>query len=91
LLLYQPYPTFAVVDKSTFQLPQLYLVVFTIAKRFEPFASVRPTRVTVLLIGAKELIRPVTPAVLVVNKSPSWYVYPDRVICFPLFVVVCII
>jgi hypothetical protein len=50
---------------------QPYLDVFTIAKRFEPFDSVRPTRVTVLLIGEKELIRPVTPAVLVVNKSPS--------------------
>ena len=65
----------------------IYLDVFTIAKRFEPFASVRPTRVTVLLIGENELIRPVTPAVLVVNKSPNWYVYPCRVICFPLCVV----
>jgi hypothetical protein len=60
----------------------IYLVVFTIAKRFEPFASVKPTRVTVLLIGANELIRPVTPAVDVVNKSPNWYVYPCRVILF---------
>jgi len=32
----------------------IYLDVLTIAKRFDPFASVRPTRVTVLLIGAKE-------------------------------------
>jgi hypothetical protein len=61
---------------------QLYLVVLTIANRFEPFARVSPTRVTVLLIGAKELIRPVTPAVLVVNRSPTWYVYPLIVIYF---------
>jgi hypothetical protein len=60
----------------------IYLDVLTIAKRFEPFASVKPTRVTVLLIGAKELMRPVTPAVDVVNKSPSWYVYPCSVILF---------
>jgi hypothetical protein len=31
-----------------------YLDVFTIANRFDPFASVRPTRVTVLLCGVKE-------------------------------------
>jgi len=61
----------------------IYLDVLTIANRFEPFDKVKPTRVTVLLIGAKELMRPVTPAVDVVNKSPSWYVYPCSVICFP--------
>jgi hypothetical protein len=27
-------------------------------------------------------MRPVTPAVDVVNKSPSWYVYPCSVILF---------
>ena len=44
---------------------EIYLLVFTIAKRLEPFANVRPTRVTVLFSGAKELIRPVTPVLLV--------------------------
>jgi hypothetical protein len=67
----------------------IYLDVLTIANRFEPFDKVKPTRVTVLLIGAKELMRPVTPAVDVVNKSPSWYVYPCNVILFSFsFVVV---
>jgi hypothetical protein len=28
------------------------------------------------LIGEKPAIRPVTPVLLVVNKSPIWYVYP---------------
>jgi hypothetical protein len=48
-----------------------YLLVFTIAKRFEPFAKVKPTRVTLFEIGEKEFILPVIPVLLVVNKSPS--------------------
>jgi hypothetical protein len=30
-------------------------------------------------------MRPVTPVLLVVNKSPIWYVYPLSVICYVLF------
>jgi hypothetical protein len=57
-----------------------YLLVFTIAKRREPFAKTRLTLVTLLLIGEKPAIRPVTPVLLVVNRSPTWYVYPCSVI-----------
>jgi hypothetical protein len=49
-----------------------YAEVLTIAKRFEPFAKVKPTRVTLLEIGAKEFIRPVIPVCEVVNRSPIW-------------------
>jgi hypothetical protein len=53
-----------------------YFEVFTIAKRFDPFARVNPTRVTLFEIGEKPFMRPVTPVFEVVNKSPIWYVYP---------------
>jgi hypothetical protein len=66
-----------------------YLVVLTIARRREPFANCKETRVSLELIGENFTILPVTPVLLVVNKSPIWYVYPLRVILFPLFVVVC--
>jgi hypothetical protein len=66
-----------------------YLVVLTIARRREPFANCKETRVSLELIGENFTILPVTPVLLVVNKSPIWYVYPLRVICFPLFMVVC--
>jgi hypothetical protein len=47
-----------------------HLLVFTIAKRREPFDSTRLTLVTLLDIGVNPAIRPVTPVLLVVNKSP---------------------
>jgi hypothetical protein len=59
-----------------------YLVVLTIAKRREPFANCKEIRVSLELIGENFTILPVTPVLLVVNKSPIWYVYPLRVICF---------
>jgi hypothetical protein len=59
-----------------------YLVVLTIARRREPFANCKETRVSLELIGENFTILPVTPVLLVVNKSPIWYVYPLRVICF---------
>jgi hypothetical protein len=65
-----------------------YLVVLTIARRREPFANCSDTLVSLELIGENFTILPVTPVLLVVNKSPIWYVYPLSVICFPLFVVV---
>jgi len=58
-----------------------YLVVLTIARRREPFASCSETLVSLELIGENFTILPVTPVLLVVNKSPSWYVYPPSVIC----------
>ena len=67
----------------------IYLVVDTIAKRRCPFANCKEIRVSLELIGENFTILPVTPVLLVVNKSPIWYVYPCRVICFPLFMVVC--
>jgi hypothetical protein len=66
-----------------------YLVVLTIARRREPFANCKEIRVSLELIGENFTILPVTPVLLVVNRSPIWYVYPCRVILFPLFVVVC--
>ena len=68
---------------------ETYLVVDTIAKRRCPFANCKEIRVSLELIGENFTILPVTPVLLVVNKSPIWYVYPCRVICFPLFMVVC--
>jgi hypothetical protein len=62
-----------------------YLDVFTIAKRCAPLASLSETLVSLELIGVKLVIRPVTPVLLVVNRSPSWYVYPFSDICFFLF------
>lgn len=50
----------------------IYLVVDTIAKRREPFASFSDTRVVFELIGENFTIRPVTPVLLVVNRSPIW-------------------
>jgi hypothetical protein len=60
-----------------------YLVVDTIAKRRCPFANCKEIRVSLELIGENFTILPVTPVLLVVNKSPIWYVYPPRVIFFP--------
>jgi hypothetical protein len=59
----------------------IYLVVLTIARRREPFANCSDTLVSLELIGENFTILPVTPVLLVVNKSPSWYVYPPSVIC----------
>jgi hypothetical protein len=67
----------------------IYLDVLTIARRREPFANCSDTLVSLELIGENFTILPVTPVLLVVNKSPIWYVYPLSVILFPLFVVVC--
>jgi hypothetical protein len=61
----------------------IYLVVLTIARRREPFANCKEIRVSLELIGENFTILPVTPVLLVVNKSPIWYVYPPRVILFP--------
>jgi len=47
-----------------------YLDVFTIANRCEPFANFSETLVSLELIGVKLLMRPVTPVLLVVNRSP---------------------
>jgi hypothetical protein len=47
-----------------------YLVVDTIAKRREPFANCNEIRVSLELIGENFTILPVTPVLLVVNKSP---------------------
>jgi hypothetical protein len=58
-----------------------YLVVLTIARRREPFANCKEIRVSLELIGENFTILPVTPVLLVVNKSPIWYVYPPSVIC----------
>jgi hypothetical protein len=58
----------------------IYLVVDTIAKRRCPFANCSEIRVSLELIGENFTILPVTPVLLVVNKSPIWYVYPLRVI-----------
>jgi len=67
----------------------IYLDVLTIAKRCCPFANNRLTRVTFGDTAEKDLILPVTPVLLVVNKSPIWYVYPCNVILFSFsFVVV---
>jgi hypothetical protein len=65
-----------------------YLVVDTIAKRRCPFANCKEIRVSFELIGENFTILPVMPVLLVVNKSPSWYVYPCRVILFPFLVMV---
>jgi len=59
--------------------------VLTIARRREPFANCKEIRVSLELIGENFTILPVTPVLLVVNKSPIWYVYPLRVIYFFLF------
>jgi hypothetical protein len=61
--------------------PYNYLVVLTIARRREPFANCSDTLVSLELIGENFTILPVIPVLLVVNKSPSWYVYPPSVIC----------
>ena len=58
-----------------------YLVVLTIARRCAPFAKRKDTLVVLELIGENFTILPVTPVLLVVNKSPIWYVYPPSVIC----------
>ena len=58
-----------------------YLVVLTIARRLAPFANCKDTLVVLELIGENFTILPVIPVLLVVNKSPSWYVYPPSVIC----------
>jgi hypothetical protein len=52
------------------------------ARRREPFANCSDTLVSLELIGENFTILPVTPVLLVVNKSPIWYVYPLSVICF---------
>jgi hypothetical protein len=57
-----------------------YLVVLTIARRLAPFANCKDTLVVLELIGENFTILPVIPVLLVVNKSPSWYVYPPSVI-----------
>ena len=62
-----------------------YLVVDTIAKRRCPFANCKEIRVSLELIGENFTILPVTPVLLVVNKSPIWYVYPPSVIFFLFF------
>jgi hypothetical protein len=59
-----------------------YLVVLTIARRREPFANCSETLVSLELSGENFTIRPVTPVLLVVNKSPIWYVYPPSVMIF---------
>jgi hypothetical protein len=59
----------------------IYLVVLTIARRLAPFANCKDTLVVLELIGENFTILPVIPVLLVVNKSPSWYVYPPKVIC----------
>ena len=55
--------------------------MLTIARRREPFANCSDTLVSLELIGENFTILPVIPVLLVVNKSPSWYVYPPSVIC----------
>jgi len=60
----------------------IYLVVLTIARRREPFANCKDTLVSLELIGENFTILPVIPVLLVVNKSPSWYVYPPSVMIF---------
>jgi hypothetical protein len=60
----------------------IYADVLTIANRCCPFAKRNCTRVTLFDSGENFTIRPVTPVFDVVNKSPSWYVYPCSVICF---------
>jgi len=60
----------------------IYLVVLTIARRREPFASCSETLVSLELSGENFTILPVIPVLLVVNKSPSWYVYPPSVMIF---------
>jgi hypothetical protein len=47
-----------------------YLVVLTIARRCAPFANCKDTLVSLELIGENFTILPVTPVLLVVNKSP---------------------
>jgi hypothetical protein len=59
-----------------------YLVVLTIARRCAPFANCKDTLVSLELIGENFTILPVTPVLLVVNKSPIWYVYPPSVMIF---------
>jgi hypothetical protein len=59
-----------------------YLVVLTIARRREPFANCKDTLVSLELSGENFTILPVTPVLLVVNKSPIWYVYPPSVMIF---------
>jgi hypothetical protein len=54
--------------------------VLTIAKRRCPLANCNEIRVSLELIGENFTILPVTPVLLVVNKSPIWYVYPPSVI-----------
>ena len=69
----------------------IYLVVDTIAKRRCPFANCKEIRVSLELIGENFTILPVTPVLLVVNKSPIWYVYPLRVIwVLPFFCGFCV-
>jgi len=64
-----------------------YLVVLTIARRCAPFAKRKDTLVSLELIGENFSILPVIPVLLVVNKSPIWYVYPPSVIwVLPFFV-----
>ena len=58
----------------------IYLVVLTIARRCAPFANFSETLVVLELIGENFTILPVIPVLLVVNKSPIWYVYPPSVI-----------
>jgi hypothetical protein len=70
---------------------ETYLVVLTIARRREPFANCKEIRVSLELIGENFTILPVTPVLLVVNKSPIWYVYPPRVILFPFLFVVFVL
>jgi hypothetical protein len=53
------------------------------ARRREPFANCSDTLVSLELIGENFTILPVTPVLLVVNRSPIWYVYPLSVISFP--------
>ena len=60
----------------------IYLVVLTIARRLAPFANCKDTLVVLELIGENFTILPVIPVLLVVNKSPSWYVYPPSVMIF---------
>jgi len=60
----------------------IYLVVLTIARRCAPFAMRSETLVSLELIGENFSILPVIPVLLVVNKSPIWYVYPPSVMIF---------
>jgi hypothetical protein len=46
------------------------------------------TLVSLELIGENFSILPVIPVLLVVNKSPIWYVYPPSVMCCLSVVVV---